>query len=48
VVLLAFEWTSAEKAETVNLSVQEQVIEEEFIPVTHWLFLMNSPVLAGR
>jgi len=34
VVLLAFEWTSAEKAETVNLSVQEQVIEEEFIPVT--------------
>ncbi len=34
VVLLAFEWTSAEKAETVNLSVQEQVVEEEFIPVT--------------
>ena len=34
VVLLAFEWTTAEKAETVNLAVQEQVVEEEFIPVT--------------
>jgi len=34
VVLLAFEWSSAEKAETVNLAVQEQVVEEEFIPVT--------------
>mgnify|MGYP001450539860 FL=1 len=34
VVLLAFEWQSAEKAETVNLSVDAQVIEEEIIPVT--------------
>jgi len=34
IVLLAFEWSSAEKAETVNLAVQEQVVEEEFIPVT--------------
>ena len=34
VVLLAFEWSSAEKAETANLAVQEQVVEEEFIPVT--------------
>ncbi len=33
-VLLAFEWTSTEKADTVNLAVQEQVVEEEFIPVT--------------
>jgi protein TonB len=34
VVLLAFEWTTTEKAETVNLSVEAQVVEEEFIPVT--------------
>lgn len=34
VVLLAFEWTTAEKAETVNLSVDAQVVEEEYIPVT--------------
>lgn len=34
VVLLAFEWTTAEKAETINLSVDAQVVEEEYIPVT--------------
>ncbi|NLX40583.1 MAG: energy transducer TonB [Bacteroidales bacterium] len=34
VVLLAFEWTTAEKSETVNLSVDAQIVEEEFIPVT--------------
>jgi protein TonB len=34
VVLLAFEWTTAEKADTINLSVDAQVVEEEYIPVT--------------
>ena len=34
IVLLAFEWTSAEKAEAVNLSIESQVVEEEIIPVT--------------
>ena len=34
VVLLAFEWTSAEKAEAVNISIESQVVEEEIIPVT--------------
>lgn len=34
IVLVAFEWTTTEKAETVNLSVDAQVVEEEFIPVT--------------
>lgn len=34
IVLVAFEWSSSEKTEVMDLVGQQQVIEEEFIPVT--------------
>ena len=34
VVLVAFEWSSSEKQEVMDLTGQQQVIEEEIIPVT--------------
>ena len=34
VVLLAFEWSSSEKQEMMDLTTTQQVIEEEIIPVT--------------
>ncbi len=34
VVLVAFEWSSSEKAEMIDLTAQQQVIEEEIIPIT--------------
>lgn len=34
IVLVAFEWSSSEKQEVMDLTGQQQVIEEEIIPVT--------------
>ncbi|MBQ0086343.1 MAG: energy transducer TonB [Bacteroidales bacterium] len=34
VVLVAFEWSSSEKQEVMDLTGQQQVIEEEIIPIT--------------
>ncbi len=34
VVLVAFEWSTSEKAEMIDLTAQQQVIEEEIIPIT--------------
>ena len=34
IVLVAFEWSSSEKQEVMDLTGQQQVIEEEIIPIT--------------
>ena len=34
IVLVAFEWSSSEKAEVIDLTGQQQVVEEEIIPIT--------------